>query len=384
MKRRRRSVDCLGIAIKKSVGQYRSWLAILAVWIACGLGANDVLMSRSRRGPEQALAEATPVPALISYIDTHTHFDEHDPQNTVAAVLRAVGRENAAKIYLQIPPFGVDDAMKYDAEIILPAARQYADNIGVLGGGGSLNPMIMQAVSTGDSGPDVRKQFKERAEGLIREGVSGFGEMAAEHFAGTTAYEYAPPDHPLYLLLADIAAQYGVPIDMHMEAVPQAMPLPVGLKSPPNAAQLHANNSAFERLLAHNPRAKIIWAHLGSDNTGFRTPESARQLLKAHSNLYMEIKCDPRAVGKNPVFADGRVKPEWLKLFQEFPDKFIIGSDQHYPEEDGPTRWQTVVTILNQLPASLRQRIGRENAEHVFSRPGARSARTEATDGVDQ
>jgi len=227
--------------------------------------------------------------------------------------------------------------------------------------------MILQAVITGDSGPAVRKQFTDRAEELLRNGVSGFGEMAAEHFAGATGYEYAPADHPLYLLLADIAAQHGVPIDIHMEAVPQAMPLPAGLKSPPNAAQLQPNIAAFERLLAHNPRTTIIWAHLGSDNTGFRTADSARQLLKKHANLYMEIKSDPRAMGKNPILADGRIKPDWLALFEEFPDRFLIGSDQHYPEEGEPTRWQSVVTILNQLSVAARQKVGRENAEHIFS-----------------
>ena len=63
--------------------------------------------------------------------------------------------------------------------------------------------MIMQSVATGDAGPEVQKKFKERAEELLREGVIGFGEMTAEHFDGFTPYQYAPPDHPLYLLLAD-------------------------------------------------------------------------------------------------------------------------------------------------------------------------------------
>ena len=104
------------------------------------------------------------------------------------SALRAVARENAAKIYLQIPPFGVDDPMAYDAEVVLPAAKGHADRIGVLGGGGSLNPMIMRSVMTGDAGPQVRQKFKERAEELLRLGVSGFGEMAAEHFVGATPY----------------------------------------------------------------------------------------------------------------------------------------------------------------------------------------------------
>lgn len=43
---------------------------------------------------------------------------------------------------------------------------------------------IIQSVGTGDAGPAVQKQFKERAEELLREGVIGLGEMAAEHMVG--------------------------------------------------------------------------------------------------------------------------------------------------------------------------------------------------------
>jgi predicted TIM-barrel fold metal-dependent hydrolase len=203
---------------------------------------------------------------------------------------------------------------------------------------------------------------------LLRDGVSGFGEMAAEHFVGSTGYEYAPPDHPLFLLLADIAAEHGVPIDIHMEAVPHAMALPLELQSPPNAAQLHENLAAFGRLLSHNPRAKILWAHMGTDSTGFRTPELCRQMLQAHPNLYMEIKYDPKLPGKNPVLVDGVVKPQWLELFRKFPDRIVLGSDQHYSGHDEPGRWQSDVLILNQLPPGLRRKIGSENARRIFSR----------------
>jgi len=318
-------------------------------------------------GAAQTNATTSAAAALVPFADIHTHFDEHDPQGTVQSVLRATASENASKIYLQIPPFSFDDPAAYDAEMILPAAAAHKDKIGVLGGGGSLNPMIMRSVSTSDAGPRVRQQFKDRAEELLRLGVSGFGEMAAEHFVGATPYEYAPPDHPLYLLLADIAAEHGVPIDIHMESVPQAMALPAPLKSPPNAASLHENISALERLLAHNPRATIVWAHLGSDNTGFRTPGISRRLLAAHPNLYLEIKHDPRSIGKNPVLADGSVSPAWLDVIREFPDRFVIGSDQHYPLDGEPVRWASVVTILNQLPPDLRNKVGVENPRRVFA-----------------
>ena len=45
---------------------------------------------------------------------------------------------------------------------------------------------------------------------------------------------------------------------------------------------------------------------------------------------------------------DGKIKPEWMKLFEDFPDRFVIGSDQHYPEPKGPQRLP--VSLLNVTP----------------------------------
>ena len=343
--------------------------------IVVALAVRVLFAGQAQPGTGKSPAGMEPVPALTPYIEAHTHFDEHDADGTIRAALAALGRQNAAKIFLQMPPDTFDHPGHFDAEVILAAAKKHPGKLAVLGGGGTLNAMIHQSVASGDAGPEVQKKFKNRAEELLREGVVGFGEMTAEHFDGLTPYQYAPADHPLFLLLADIAAQHSVPIDFHMEAVPETMSLPAGLKSPPNAPQLHENITAFERLLAHNSRAKIIWAHAGSDGTGFRTPDLCRRLLRAHSNLYMEIKADPLSLGKNYPLVDGKLKPEWLKLFQDFPDRFIIGSDQHYPEpKDSEQRWQTVVLLFNQLPSDLRRKIGTENVLHIYGMPAASSS----------
>jgi predicted TIM-barrel fold metal-dependent hydrolase len=309
---------------------------------------------------------ADAVPAVSPYIDAHTHFDENDPEGSVRALIQALPTENMVRAYFLIMPDAASPRGAQNAAGILSAAKRYPGKVGVLAGGETLNPMIQQSVRSGDAGQAIQREFRQRAEELLRMGAAGFGEMAAEHFAGATPYQFAPPDHPLFLLLADIAAQHDVPIDLHMEAVPQTMPLPPELKSPPNPPQLHENVSAFERLLAHNPRAKIIWAHLGSDGTGYRTPDLCRRLLQRHSNLYMEIKLDPKAPGKNYLLAGEKIKPDWLQLFEDFPDRFIIGSDQHYPLLKGQERWETVVLLFNQLPPALRKRVGTENVAHIY------------------
>jgi len=348
----------------------RSPARLVTTVLALGIGAVAVtgwLAGWPTSASAKPAAEPPPVPALTPYVEAHTHFDPQDIDGTVRSTLAALGRQHAAMILLQMPPDTFDHPGHYDAEVVLAAVKKYPGKLAALGGGGTLNAMIMQSVATGDSGPAVQAKFKQRAEDLLRAGVVGFGEMTAEHYSGVTPYQYAPADHPLYLLLADIAAEHGVPIDLHMEAVPQDMAVPAGVKSPPNPPRLRANIAAFERLLAHNPRAKIIWAHAGSDGTGYRTPDLCRRLLAAHPNLYMEIKTDPHAAGMNYPLADGKIKPEWLALFTAFPDRFILGSDQHYPEPKDPEqRWQEVVRLFNQLPAGVRKQIGTENVGHIY------------------
>jgi predicted TIM-barrel fold metal-dependent hydrolase len=321
------------------------------------------------RVPGQTSAATAPAPlkAIAPYIDAHVHLDDHSAAG-VASMLETMSRQNVKKVFMLVPPYTYDDPANYDSEILLAISKQHPDKLAVIGGGGSLNAMLQQSVVSGDAGPAVRAKFKARAEELVRLGVIGFGEMTTEHFPspGSATYQYAPADHPLLLLLADISAQHGLPIVLHTEAVPQDMPLPSPLKSPPNPPTLHSNIEALGRLLAHNRHAKIIWAHAGSDNTGFRTPDICRRMLAAHPNLYMEIKVDPTSPGKNPPVADGRIKPDWLQLYRDFPDRFMIGSDQHYPEATGPQRWQAAIQLLDQLPADLRTRIGTQNPLRIY------------------
>ena len=354
------------------------WKGVTATLMLSGAGLAFLLVTHARAAEERLQARnprtAVLKPASSPYIDAHVHIDQHDPEGAVQLLLQAMDGLNGAKAFILTEPYGPGNPARWDAEVILPAVKKHPGKLIVLGGGGSLNPMLLQSWRTGDSGPQVQREFRQRTEQLLREGVSGFGELSTEHLSLPQSpvkdYEYAPADHPLMLLLADIAAEHNVPIDLHMEAVPTDMPLPTEY-SAPNPLRLHGNIAPFERLLKHNLRAKIIWAHSGSDSIGYRTPELSRRLLQAHPNLYMEIKYDPNFPGKNPPIVDGKLRPEWLKLFSDFPDRFIIGSDQHYdPPATAPlTRGQQNALLTDQLPPDLRRKIGMENALRIYNIP---------------
>jgi predicted TIM-barrel fold metal-dependent hydrolase len=321
--------------------------------------------SETAKGADSAAPQEAPVPALSPYVDVHVHFDG-EAQGVVQAALQALSRQNSAKLFFMSPPDTFDTPNRLESDFLLPLVRQHPDQLAILAGGGTLNAMIQQAVKTGDS-EDLLARFRERAEEILRMGGIGFGEMTAEHFVSDTPYQYAPADHPLFLLLADISAERGAPIVLHMEAASQDMAAPP-LLGPRNPAQIRGNIAAFERLLAHNRGARIVWAHFGSDSLGHRTPALARRLLRAHANLYMEIKTDPLNPRTNyPLDANGKIKADYLRLFLEFPDRFLIGSDQHYPEPQAKAqRWQAAVNLFNQLPADVRKQIGTDNAVRIY------------------
>lgn len=354
-------------------------VVIAGIVIAFAASANLSTPGRAQSAaPAEQSSHAMPAGARIAavspFIDVHTHLEKAVAEGSIEIAVHAMQAENSAK-YLFLPsPFPEGAKGAFDIELIQEAAKKYPDKILISGGGGTLNPMIEEAVHAGAVSPELEKRFKDRAEEIARLGAVGFGELAAEHepSASTPTYQSVPPDHPLFLALADIAAEHGLPITLHMEAVPAAMPIPAAwhVNPMPNPPQLPANIAAFERLLTHNPRAKIVWAHEGWDNTGFRTVALSRRLLQAHPNLFMELKVDPLSPGLNSPLdggGSGKLKPEWLKLLQDFPNRFVIGSDQHYPMPDnGAQRWQAVVLLFNQLPPDLRQKIGLDNVPKIY------------------
>ena len=70
------------------------------------------------------------------------------------------------------------------------------------------------------------------------------------------------------------------------------------------------------------------------------------------------------------LFVVATLKPEWLKLYTDFPDRVIIGSDQHFdPPATAPlARAQQNALLLNQLPPDVRKKIAIENALRIYGR----------------
>lgn len=350
------------------------WLGVLWATIGC-------LLSPVPWSGEFSSARAAE-PKRPGYVDTHAHLDgkyfargsfQKDYDGAAQVALSTMDNLGIDKTLLMPPPFAPGQRQVYDYAELAEVARKNPERFAFLGGGGSLNPMIQEALRAGSVSEETRRKFTDKAEEIVRAGALGFGEMTAEHlsFNEDHPYEAAPPDHPLFLLLADIAAKHHVPIDLHMEAVARDMAVPQRFTSPNNPKTIRENVKAFERLLAHKREAKIVWCHFGWDNTGDRTAALTRRLLKEHPNLLVSVKMQRQGLlENNPMDENRELRPEWLALVRDFPDRILIGSDQFYASPKSPRKWpessQGPRLFLSKLPSELAQKVAVENAARIY------------------
>jgi hypothetical protein len=119
----------------------------------------------------------------------------------------------------------------------------------------------------------------------------------------------------------------------------------------------HSDAEAIERQFRQDPDARILWAH-----AGFDAPETVREMLRKHRNLWCDLafRSDHATMGK--------VDPAWREAFLEFPDRFLVGTDTFTPE-----RWHYVVEHarwsrqwLADLPPEVAERIAWKNGEALF------------------
>jgi hypothetical protein len=258
---------------------------------------------------------------------------------------------------------------------------EYPGRLKLLAGGATLSPYLQNMPPEKVTDAD-RTRFRQMAARVLLDGAVGFGEMISYHLsmADHHSFQYAPADHPLFLVLADIAAQHNVPIDLHMEAIVRSRPMPDNLQraSAKNPKTLEPTIPAFERLLEHNRKARIVWQHIGWDNTGDMTPELLDRLLSSHPNLHIALRVERRTqqVGNGPrmpnrlVDEKGKLKPEWLALIMKFSDRVAIGSDEFFfpvelerPNQSFNETW----SLLDQLPRELAHKLGNENPRRIYN-----------------
>lgn len=326
---------------------------------------------------------ATDAAGHLLFVDTHAHLNGATSagNNYDAAADVSLSKDDRGGVKIEIvmpPPYPATWNGTYDYSAYQAACKKRGTRMAFLGGGGTLNPMIQQAIKAGSVSSDLQSRFRTTAAQILAAGAVGFGETTAEHLSFNVNHPYvtAPPDHPLFLLLADIAADAGVPIDFHMFPVLRdSSPTPPQFTqlSPNNPRTLNENVTRFERLLSHNASAKIVWAHAGDTFTGCGTASLAAGLMGAHRNLYLQLKADTASKAQTLVTTAGAIDPSWLSVIRSFPDRIVLGGDNFWQAPGALVPFQLVSddlgsfrAVVDQLPADVACRVASDNALRIY------------------
>ncbi len=120
----------------------------------------------------------------------------------------------------------------------------------------------------------------------------------------------------------------------------------------------HCDEEALEILFAHNPKARVIWAH-----TGFSTPLARlEELFARYPQLWGELSY------RGDVEEGGRLAPAWKAFFAKHPRRFLVGSDTWVNERwaSYPATLGTYRKWLGELAPEVAERIAWKNGAELF------------------
>lgn len=116
----------------------------------------------------------------------------------------------------------------------------------------------------------------------------------------------------------------------------------------------------IEETVKKHPKTKIVWCHVG-DTRGLNIkelPEITVRLLKTYPNLYYDISW---VVFEQVIAPNGKPAPVWVKIIEQFPDRFMVGSDKigHFSDYKQTIRKYDV--LFDQLKPETAKKLASEN-----------------------
>ena len=217
-----------------------------------------------------------------------------------------------------------------------------------------LNQLYLQSgiAAMGDVNNAVVQDLLQAAERDLKQGrIKGIGEIFINNLHSNpdpAMRRKVQADASSIRALYELVAKYNAFLTFHMEADPDSV-------------------AGMERLLASDRRGRILWNHCGSNSTAVQV----RASLERHTNLFCEVsgrypsKLEDSAA-RMMIFDSRGPDANWLKLIEDFPDRFLIGTDAASAMEYDESIKVVRTGLLPYLRPSTAQMVAHENAQRLF------------------
>lgn len=144
----------------------------------------------------------------------------------------------------------------------------------------------------------------------------GIGEVMARHddLTALTYGETPRADHSALQPVYELAAERDLPVAVHSNISSVRIQEPLYLHE-------------FENAVKRNPRTRFIWCHAGISRRIVvpTLTDHLRRMLRTYPNLWVDLSW---VVYEDYIAPGGKPAPEWVRLVDEFPDRFMLGSDK--------------------------------------------------------
>lgn len=262
-----------------------------------------------------SLAAATAIPL----IDAHSHYEvAYASQLSCPDVLAAIDRAGVSRIVL------TGQTNRATLECFRQAPQQ-----------------VIPLYSVYESAED-KQRWMHRPEVIDR----ARAELQQSSYAGIGELHIFAPDvkSPVLRGLVELAAKHKLPLLLHADAI------------------------VVDEVFRINPRAQVLWAHMGTDP---QVELLESRLLRHKEGLYLDTSVRDRWLLGNLVVngpEPNRLSREWREFFIRHQDRVLVGIDtfslnrwQRYTEvSDEIRRW------LAQLPPDVAAKLAHINAERIF------------------
>ena len=235
-------------------------------------------------------------------------------------------------------------------------ARVLGNRYVAFGGQSDLNAIYLNDGKRAQEYAGHRK-FKEILQWLENDlknaRIKGIGEI----FANTRSSNKHPRmrrktrlDSPAMRALFALTSQYGAVLTFHTHWDDDSI-------------------AQVEVLLESNPHGKIVFAHCGVDSS----PPDVQAFFEKHPGAYCDLsarhvpKLPKKFLGtKRQIFSSDAIVPEWKDLIEEFPDRFMVGTDLQDKNQYAKSVRIIRKGLLANLSPTTAEKVAYKNAMRLF------------------
>lgn len=193
----------------------------------------------------------------------------------------------------------------------------------------------------------------------------GIGEVMARHddLTSLTYGEPARADNLAMNRIFKFAGEHDLPVWVHSNIGSVGKREPIYLQE-------------MESAVCSHPKTRFVWCHAGISrriDVPTLTKDLARMLNKS-PNLYMDVSW---VVYETDLLKDAQPNPVWVKLVEQFPDRFMIGSDKVGRFANYHQEMQKYYPFLDALTPKTAEKLARTNMLSVLPKGGAKLTKEE-------